>query len=95
VSQGGDWGSVVSDVMARQAPAGPLGVHVNMPATMPPDVAKALQGGDPAPAGLSAAEKAAFEQMNALYTKGAGYAAMMVTRPQTLYGLADSPAGLV
>ena len=95
VSQGGDWGSVVSDVLARQAPAGLLGIHVNMPATVPPDVAKALQDGDPAPSGLSAAEKAAFEQMNALYTKGSGYAGMMVTRPQTLgYSLADSPAGL-
>ncbi len=95
VSQGGDWGSVVSDVMARQAPPGLLGIHVNMPATVPPEVAKALQDGDPAPSGLSAAEKAAFEQMNALYTKGSGYAGMMVTRPQTLgYSLADSPAGL-
>jgi len=95
VSQGGDWGSVVSDVMARQAPSGLLGIHVNMPATVPPEVAKALKDGDPAPAGLSAAEKAAFEQLDALYTKGSGYAAMMVTRPQTLgYSLADSPAGL-
>jgi pimeloyl-ACP methyl ester carboxylesterase len=94
-SQGGDWGSVVSDAMARQAPTGLLGIHVNMPATVPPEVAKALQDGDPAPSGLSAAEKAAFEQMNALYTKGSGYAGMMVTRPQTLgYSLADSPAGL-
>ncbi len=95
VSQGGDWGSVVSDVMARQAPAGLLGIHVNMPATVPPEVAKALKDGDPAPSGLSAEEKAAFEQLDALYTKGSGYAAMMVTRPQTLgYSLADSPGGL-
>ncbi len=95
VSQGGDWGSVVSDMMARQAPPGLLGIHVNMPATVPPEIAKALQDGDPAPAGLSDKEKAAFDQMNALYTKGSGYAIMMVTRPQTLgYSLADSPAGL-
>jgi pimeloyl-ACP methyl ester carboxylesterase len=95
VSQGGDWGSVVADAMGRQAPAGLLGIHVNMPATVPPDVAKALKNGDPAPAGLSEMEKAAFESMNRLYTKGAGYAWMMVTRPQTLaYGLSDSPAGL-
>jgi len=95
VSQGGDWGSVVADAMGRQAPAGLLGIHVNMPATVPADVAKALKNGDPAPAGLSEKEKAAFESMNRLYTKGAGYAWMMVTRPQTLgYGLSDSPAGL-
>jgi pimeloyl-ACP methyl ester carboxylesterase len=94
VSQGGDWGSVVSDAMARQAPPGLLGIHVNMPATVPPEIAKALKDGDPPPPGLSDAEKAAFEQMNALYTKGSGYAGMMVTRPQTVgYGLADSPAG--
>jgi pimeloyl-ACP methyl ester carboxylesterase len=95
VSQGGDWGSVVSDVMARQAPAGLLGIHVNMPATVPPEIAKALTNGDPAPAGLSAKEKAAYGQLDALYKKGSGYALMMVTRPQTLgYGLEDSPAGL-
>ncbi len=95
VSQGGDHGSVVSDVMARQAPAGLLGIHVNMPATVPADIAKALNDGDPAPAGLSAAEKAAFTQLDAFYKKGCGYSAMMATRPQTLgYGLADSPAGL-
>ena len=95
VSQGGDWGSVVANAMGRQAPEGLLGIHVNMPATIPADIAKALQNGDPAPAGLSAKEKAAYESMNRLYTKGGGYAGMMVTRPQTLgYGLADSPAGL-
>jgi pimeloyl-ACP methyl ester carboxylesterase len=95
VSQGGDWGSVVSDVLARQAPTGLLGIHVNMPATVPPEVAKALAAGDPAPAGLSAAEKAAYEGMASLYRDGSGYALMMVTRPQTLgYSLADSPAGL-
>ncbi len=95
VAQGGDWGSVVADVMARQAPAGLLGIHVNMPATVPADVAKALNNGDPAPAGLSDPEKAAFASMDAMYKKGGGYAAMMVTRPQTIgYSLADSPAGL-
>ena len=95
VSQGGDWGSVVADKMASQKPAGLVGIHVNMPATVPPDVAKALNNGDPAPAGLSDVEKAAFASLNNLYTKGGGYAAMMVTRPQTLgYGLSDSPAGL-
>src|SRR6202008_1247004 len=95
VSQGGDWGSVIADAMGRQAPEGLLGIHVNMPATVPADIAKALKNGDPAPAGLPANEKAAFDSLNKLYTKGGGYAAMMVTRPQTLgYGLTDSPAGL-
>jgi Epoxide hydrolase N terminus len=84
VSQGGDWGSVISDVMARQAPAGLIGIHANMPATVVPEVAKALAAGDPAPDGLSDKEKAAFVQMSALYTRGAGYAGIMVTRPQTL-----------
>jgi pimeloyl-ACP methyl ester carboxylesterase len=95
VSQGGDWGSVVADAMARQAPAGLLGIHVNMPPTVPPDVAKALNDGDPAPAGLSDVELAAFHSLDTFYKKNCGYAAMMVTRPQTLgYGLSDSPAGL-
>jgi pimeloyl-ACP methyl ester carboxylesterase len=94
VSQGGDWGSVVADAMGRQAPAGLLGIHVNMPATVPPDVAKALNDGEPTPAGLSNVEKAAYKSLADLYKKGGGYAAMMVTRPQTEgYGLADSPAG--
>jgi pimeloyl-ACP methyl ester carboxylesterase len=95
VSQGGDWGSVIADAMAHQAPAGLLGIHVNMPATVPADVAKALGSSAPAPAGLSTVEKAAYKSLNFLYTRGAGYAGMMVTRPQTLgYGLEDSPAGL-
>jgi len=95
VSQGGDWGSVVSDVMARQAPPGLLGIHVNMPAAVPPEIAKALTDGDPAPAGLSVRAKEAYEQMSNLYTLGSGYAGMMVTRPQTIgYSLADSPVGL-
>ncbi len=95
VSQGGDWGSVVADAMARQKPAGLLGIHVNMPATVPADVALALKNGDPAPAGLSDKEKAAFESLNDLYTKGGGYAGIMVTRPQTIgYALGDSPLGL-
>lgn len=95
VSQGGDWGSVIADAMARQAPAGLLGIHVNMPATVPADVAKALSSGAPAPAGLSPGEKSAYKSLNFLYTRGAGYAGMMVSRPQTLgYGLEDSPSGL-
>ncbi len=94
VSQGGDWGSVVARAMARQAPAGLLGIHVNMPATVPADVAQALNNGEPAPRGLTDVERAAFDSLNDLYKRGGGYAAMMVTRPQTVgYGLADSPAG--
>ena len=95
VSQGGDWGAVVSDKMAKRAFPGLLGIHVNMPATVPPDVAKALNDGDPAPAGLSAKERAAFDSLKTFYTLNGGYSAMMATRPQTLgYSLLDSPAGL-
>jgi pimeloyl-ACP methyl ester carboxylesterase len=95
VSQGGDWGSVISDAMARQAPPGLLGIHVNMPATVPPEIATALAAGGPPPAGLSADEQAAYQQIDALYKRGSGYAGMMLTRPQTIgYSLADSPAGL-
>lgn len=95
VSQGGDWGSVVADAMGRQAPEGLLGIHVNMPATVPADIAQILKEGGKAPSNLTAIEKAAFVSLNKLYTKGGGYAGMMVTRPQTLgYGLTDSPVGL-
>jgi pimeloyl-ACP methyl ester carboxylesterase len=95
VAQGGDWGSVVADVMARQKPEGLLGIHINMPATVPPEIAKVLASGGLAPAGLSPEEKVAFDGMDALYKKGSGYALMMVTRPQTLgYSLTDSPVGL-
>ncbi|MDH0864108.1 epoxide hydrolase [Mitsuaria sp. GD03876] len=94
VSQGGDWGSVVAQAQGRLAPQGLVGIHVNMPATVPSDIAAALKAGKPAPAGLSAKEKAAYESMNRLYTRGGGYAGMMVTRPQTLgYSLSDSPSG--
>jgi pimeloyl-ACP methyl ester carboxylesterase len=95
VSQGGDWGSVVADAMGRQAPAGLLGIHINMPATVPKEAADALNAGLSAPAGLSDEEKAAYDKLNAFFQKNAGYGAMMVTRPQTVgYGLSDSPVGL-
>lgn len=95
VAQGGDWGSVISDVMGRQAPSGLLGIHVNMPATVPADLAKAIAAGEAAPAGLSAKEQAAFDSLSAFFTKNAGYGVMMVTRPQTVgYALSDSPVGL-
>jgi pimeloyl-ACP methyl ester carboxylesterase len=95
VSQGGDWGSVVADAEGRLAPAGLLGIHVNMPATVPADVAKAIADGGPAPAGLSGMEKAAFDSLSTFFQKNAAYGAMMSTRPQTIgYALSDSPVGL-
>ncbi len=95
VSQGGDWGAIISEVMAVQAPAGLLGIHTNMPGTVPPSVLRLLRNGDPAPSSFSDVEKAAFASLDAFYTQGFGYAAMMNTRPQTLgYGLADSPVGM-
>lgn len=93
VAQGGDWGAFVVDQMGLQAPAGLLGIHTNMPATVPTEVDKALQIGAPAPAGLSADEKRAYEQLARTF-KQVDYARIMGSRPQTLYGIADSPVGL-
>ncbi|MEY9536750.1 epoxide hydrolase family protein [Sinorhizobium fredii] len=98
VSQGGDWGAIISDAMGRQAPPGLLGIHVNRierSTTIPPEIAKALRSGDPAPASLTTEERAVFDQAREFLGKGFGYAAIMGTRPQTIgYGLADSPVGL-
>jgi pimeloyl-ACP methyl ester carboxylesterase len=94
VAQGGDWGNAVSEVMALQQPQGLLGIHTNMAATVPADVSKALSTGGPPPAGLSAEEKHAWDQLDDFYKHGLGYAQEMSNRPQTLYGIADSPVGL-
>jgi pimeloyl-ACP methyl ester carboxylesterase len=95
VAQGGDWGSPVSSAMARQAPAGLLGIHINLPATVPPEVAAVLAGGGSAPAGLSEKERAAFDSLDTFYKKYRAYGAIMGTRPQAIgYALADSPVGL-
>jgi pimeloyl-ACP methyl ester carboxylesterase len=94
VAQGGDWGNAVSEVMALQQPPGLLGIHTNMAATVPSDVSKALSVGGPPPAGLSADEKHAWDQLDDFYRHGLAYAQEMSNRPQTLYGIADSPVGL-
>jgi pimeloyl-ACP methyl ester carboxylesterase len=95
VAQGGDWGAPITSAMARQAPAGLLGIHVNLPATIPPDVGMVLAGGGPAPAGLSEKERAAFDTLVTFNTKNRAYSVMMATRPQTIgYALTDSPTGL-
>jgi pimeloyl-ACP methyl ester carboxylesterase len=93
VAQGGDWGNAVTEQMALLHPAGLIGVHTNMPATVPDEIAKLLPNG-PAPASLSADERYAFDQLATFYQHGLGYAQEMAGRPQTLYALADSPVGL-
>jgi pimeloyl-ACP methyl ester carboxylesterase len=93
VAQGGDWGAFVVDQMGLQAPSGLLAIHTNMPATVPSDVDKALLAGGPPPSGLSAEERRAYEQLVRTF-KQVDYAKYMAARPQTLYGIADSPVGL-
>jgi pimeloyl-ACP methyl ester carboxylesterase len=93
VAQGGDWGAFVVDQMGLQAPEGLLAIHTNMPATVPADVDKALQAGEPPPSGLSAEERRAYEQLQRTFGQ-VDYARYMAARPQTLYGIADSPVGL-
>ena len=94
VAQGGDWGNAVSEVMALQEPPGLLGIHTNMASTVPPDVSKALSAGGAPPAGLSPEEQYAWNGLDDFYKNGLGYANEMALRPQTLYGIVDSPIGL-
>ncbi len=94
VAQGGDWGAVITEEMGVLAPAGLLGIHVNMPGIIPPEIDAAAFSGAPAPSGLSAEEKVAYERVQFVYQKGIAYGFQMGLRPQTLYGIADSPVGL-
>ncbi|WP_394846220.1 epoxide hydrolase 1 [Pendulispora brunnea] len=95
VAQGGDWGAPITGAMALQKAPGLLGIHLNFPASVPPDIAKAINNGDPAPPGLSDDEKSAFESVSSFVKKQRGYAVMMETHPQSVgFGLTDSPAGL-
>jgi pimeloyl-ACP methyl ester carboxylesterase len=94
VAQGGDWGNAVTEQMALLAPPELIGIHTNMPATVPPDIDKAAFAGAPAPSGLSADEKHAYDQLAYFYKHGLGYANEMANRPQTLYGIGDSPVGM-
>ncbi|MGA2129250.1 MAG: epoxide hydrolase family protein [Xanthobacteraceae bacterium] len=93
-AQGGDWGALITQLMGAQAAPGLLGIHTNMPGAVPPDIDKAASAGAPAPSGLSADEQHAYDQLVFFYAHGLGYAQEMGNRPQTLYGIADSPVGL-
>jgi pimeloyl-ACP methyl ester carboxylesterase len=94
VAQGGDWGAVITEQMGLQAPPELLGIHTNMPGIFPGDIDAAAYSGAPAPSGLSADEKLAYERLQFVYQKGIAYGFQMGLRPQTLYGIADSPVGL-
>jgi pimeloyl-ACP methyl ester carboxylesterase len=94
VAQGGDWGAFVVDQMGLQAPEGLLAIHTNYPGSVPADVYRALLAGDPPPSGSSADERRAYEQLDTTFTQRVAYAKYMAARPQTLYGIADSPVGL-
>ena len=94
VAQGGDWGNAVTEQMALLEPSGLIGIHTNMPATVPDSIQEALNNGDPAPADLSPEERGAWDQLAYFYAHGLAYAQEMGNRPQTLYSIADSPVGL-
>ncbi|MGH6641055.1 MAG: epoxide hydrolase family protein, partial [Bradyrhizobium sp.] len=94
VAQGGDWGAIIADLMGRDAPPGLLGIHTNMACAIPPDIDAAAFTGAPPPADLSAEERQAFDRVAFFYKHGLGYALEMGHRPQTLYGIADSPVCL-
>jgi pimeloyl-ACP methyl ester carboxylesterase len=94
VAQGGDWGSMVTDLLGAQSPESVLAIHNNMPATVPNEITAIVLAGGPAPAGLSADEAAAFGQLKDFFGKHVSYAYEMTNRPQTLYGISDSPIGL-
>jgi pimeloyl-ACP methyl ester carboxylesterase len=94
VAQGGDWGNAVTEQMALQAPPELVGIHTNMPATLPDEISRRLQYGEAAPAGLSAEEQHAWDQLDFFWKHGLAYAQEMGNRPQTLYALMDSPVGL-
>jgi pimeloyl-ACP methyl ester carboxylesterase len=94
VAQGGDWGAVITELMGVHAAPELLGIHTNMPGIFPNDIDQAAASGKPAPSGLSAEEKVAFERLQVVYQKGIAYGYQMGLRPQTLYGIADSPVGL-
>jgi pimeloyl-ACP methyl ester carboxylesterase len=94
VAQGGDWGNAVTEQLALLKPEGLAGIHTNMPATLSPEISAGVQAGEPVPEGLSADEKKAYEILVHFFATGTGYAAEMANRPQTLYGIVDSPVGL-
>ena len=99
VAQGGDWGALITEVMGAQAPEGLIGIHTNMAGALPPEISKViasnvLGAGDPAPTDLSDEQQRVYDRLSFFFTKGIGYALEMGNRPQTLYGLADSPIAL-
>ncbi len=93
-AQGGDWGAVITELMGVQSPPGLIGIHTNMPGIFPAEIDAAAFSGKPAPSGLSADEQLAYERLQFVYQKGIAYGFQMGLRPQTLYGIADSPVGL-